>query len=330
MKKITAIHVYILLIMIFFISVVSEISFAESIFVKDGRILEGKIIKENDSTVTIVTGTTREIDRKDVLRTIYHNSYKEKKYITTADGKVYEVFIVDEDNSCYTCREKLDSNIEIKILKEDIESISKKRVVAAENVVRYAAAGNGDGNREIAGSSNDNRKEESSFVPDNGPVNGETDGFAVMAGAGVPYGMIGFQGGYYYHTSQDFTVVPYLSLSVFPLFDEENSFGFSFGSMFTYGSRHRVFLDFSILFLSDDSDYDSDNDEYIFLTSDIGYEFCANNGLVFRISVGPVYCMSEYYDEEYNDDYNEEEYVKKEDNYFAEFPVPSIAIGYKF
>jgi len=110
--------------------------YAESVFLKDGSIVEGKIVKETDDKV-IMKSIATDVNRSDIIRTVYHNNYKTKKYITKTDGTVFEVYIVDEDRTSYTCRTKLESKKEIKILKDDVESISKKRVVAVEDTNRF-------------------------------------------------------------------------------------------------------------------------------------------------------------------------------------------------
>jgi hypothetical protein len=58
-------------------------SYAESVFLKSGSIIEGKIIKEDDLSIDIrtETGEKRTIQRKEVIRTLYHTKYKERKVI---------------------------------------------------------------------------------------------------------------------------------------------------------------------------------------------------------------------------------------------------------
>jgi len=108
----------------------SGLSFGESVFLKDGNILEGKISKENDKkiTITLSTDEVKEIDRKDIIRTVYHSNYKDKRYLTKMDGTVIEVYIVDEDKTGYIYRLKLDSADEVRIAKDDVDGISKRKV----------------------------------------------------------------------------------------------------------------------------------------------------------------------------------------------------------
>jgi hypothetical protein len=108
----------------------NSLSFGESVFLKDGNILEGKISNENDKKITITFSAdeTREIERKDIIRTVYHNNYKDKRYLTKMDGTVLEVYIVDEDKTGYIYRLKLDSPDEVRIAKDDVDGISKRKI----------------------------------------------------------------------------------------------------------------------------------------------------------------------------------------------------------
>lgn len=117
-----------------FLIIITSSLFGESVLFNDGSIVEGKIVKDTDDSISLKgKAFDAVIKRKDIIRTVYHSSFKEKKFITTTDGSIHEVYIVDEDRTCYTCREKLDSNREIKILKEDVDTISKRRIVAANS-----------------------------------------------------------------------------------------------------------------------------------------------------------------------------------------------------
>lgn len=112
-------------VLLFFIS-----ANAESIFLKDGSIIDGTIISETDKAVKLKTADDKlhEIPRKDVLRILHHTDYTLKKYIYKTDNSLVEAFIVDEDKVAYTCRVVLNSAAEFKILKSEIETISKKKI----------------------------------------------------------------------------------------------------------------------------------------------------------------------------------------------------------
>ena len=100
---------------------------AESIFLKNGAIIEGKIVKDTDKTTVVKTaeGNKQTISRSDILRTIYNEDYKEKRFLNQMDGTSIEVYIVDEDDISYTYRADISSSRETVIKKSDVESISK-------------------------------------------------------------------------------------------------------------------------------------------------------------------------------------------------------------
>jgi hypothetical protein len=114
----------------------STLSFAESIFLKDGSIFEGKIIKETDKSATIDTGwgKTREILRKDVLRIIFDLEYKNKKYIYKKGGEVLEAFIVNENFETYTYRTELLSIKETIIYKLQVDFVSKIKLESSKAI----------------------------------------------------------------------------------------------------------------------------------------------------------------------------------------------------
>ncbi|NMB64109.1 MAG: hypothetical protein GYA16_04480 [Spirochaetes bacterium] len=101
--------------------------FAESVFLKDGTIIEGDIVKETDKATTVKTreGKTVTIQRKDILRMLVNESYKTKMYIMKSSKEVLGVYIVEEDNESYTYRTELQSAEEYKINKDDVLFVSK-------------------------------------------------------------------------------------------------------------------------------------------------------------------------------------------------------------
>ena len=101
-----------------------------SVFLKDGSILEGKIIsdKANVLKINLLSGKQMDIQRKDVLRILNNEEHKQKQYIYKTDGKIIEAFIVDEDSNSYTYRREYDSADEVKIAKNEINTVSKKKI----------------------------------------------------------------------------------------------------------------------------------------------------------------------------------------------------------
>lgn len=118
------------LVIFFIVLLFIPAAYAESIFLRDGSITEASVLSETDRSIRFKTaeGRVREIPRRDVIRIIHHADYKDKKYIYKTDKSLVEAFIVDEDLNFYTCRAKLDAADEFKLLKNEVETISKKKI----------------------------------------------------------------------------------------------------------------------------------------------------------------------------------------------------------
>lgn len=103
--------------------------FAESVFMKDGSIIEGTIASENDRSINLKTvkDELRKIERSKVLRILYDNAYKKRVFIKTRSGRMIEGHIVEDSAAEVTVREKLDSPAEFKIEKSDIIATSSER-----------------------------------------------------------------------------------------------------------------------------------------------------------------------------------------------------------
>jgi len=103
---------------------------AESIFLKDGSILEGKLQGENESayTVALPNGIKAEIPRSSVLRVVRGEEYKRQVYIYKKDGTELRAHIVFEDNDAYTVRKQIHNADEILVRKSDVREISAQRM----------------------------------------------------------------------------------------------------------------------------------------------------------------------------------------------------------
>ncbi len=103
---------------------------AESVFMNDGSIIEGKVIRDTDKFISIKppAGPVRDIQRKDLIRVLYSDDYKNKVYIYKLDDSMVEGYIVYEDAANYTIRENIASKNELTISKEKVNYISKKKV----------------------------------------------------------------------------------------------------------------------------------------------------------------------------------------------------------
>ncbi len=111
------------------IAVFSSTVFSESVFLKNGSIVEGVISAENDSAITLESsaGEKTTIPRSDILRILVHKRYMDRIYLTRIDGYTYEGFIVNEDNSRITLRTSPGSSEEINVPREAVETISRRK-----------------------------------------------------------------------------------------------------------------------------------------------------------------------------------------------------------
>lgn len=102
---------------------------AESVFLKDGSITEGRITRETNSIIIIRTGSGQEtIKRQNILRIIYNNEYKKIKYIYLNNGTNIKGYIVGENRNSYIIRGNLGSPNERTIAKEDINGILNRPI----------------------------------------------------------------------------------------------------------------------------------------------------------------------------------------------------------
>jgi hypothetical protein len=77
--------------------------FTESLFITDGSILEGKIVRESKHSVTIKskTGVQSTIPRSKIMRVLYNDEYKGKRFIVKMDETIVEAHIVKETRNTY-------------------------------------------------------------------------------------------------------------------------------------------------------------------------------------------------------------------------------------
>ena len=118
-----------LILLILTVFILPASLYSESIFMNDGTIIEGTINKGDDEKIQVanITGETRELQRKEIIRIIFHNRYKNKKYLTKTDGTNIEGYIVHEDNDNIIIRNVLNSSSEITISRNDIGTISDNK-----------------------------------------------------------------------------------------------------------------------------------------------------------------------------------------------------------
>ncbi len=99
----------------------------EYVFLRDGKIIEGKIIGESALTVTVRT-KDRKVEtftRGTIMRLLYTNLYMGKVHVQKRDGKNFEAYQVDEDQNTYTFRKNLHQPQEMVVNRSDVLFMSQ-------------------------------------------------------------------------------------------------------------------------------------------------------------------------------------------------------------
>ncbi len=101
---------------------------SENVFLKDGSIIKGSIVKDAATTITVKKddGKSEVISRDNILRILYTNLKMGKIHVQMRDGSNFEAFVVDEDQDTYTFRKELLSPDELKVNRSDILFISER------------------------------------------------------------------------------------------------------------------------------------------------------------------------------------------------------------
>lgn len=104
--------------------------YAEAVFLKDGSIIEGRIVKERGGTMEVRTtgNMIRKLKRSEVLRIVYEEQYRQPCKIMLMNGTLVDGYIVDEDRDRYYVRSKLTSPDEKAIDKKEVQFIERVRI----------------------------------------------------------------------------------------------------------------------------------------------------------------------------------------------------------
>ncbi len=115
------------IVFVIFIINIAVIGSAEFVFKKDGSIIKGKILSEDNSGVSFKNeaGITIRINREDVMRVLYSDLYMGKVYVRLTSGEVLEGYQVDEDNDGYIFRKDINKPAEFTILRKKIMFIAR-------------------------------------------------------------------------------------------------------------------------------------------------------------------------------------------------------------
>lgn len=119
---------------IVFLSFFSVIVFAESVFLKDGKIIECKITQDKKDAIVIQgsTGEIREIQRIDILRVLYTELKMNKIYVQKRDGKGINAYLVAEDRESYIFRTKIKEPKEFTLKRKEVLFIVEKNPTGLE------------------------------------------------------------------------------------------------------------------------------------------------------------------------------------------------------
>ncbi len=95
---------------------------AELIFLKNGSIKKGTIIRDRNISIQVKleNGSVQEINRAGILRVLYTNIYLGKRFIRLTNGESFEAYLVDEDAEHYVFRDDIDKPEEYKIKRGDV------------------------------------------------------------------------------------------------------------------------------------------------------------------------------------------------------------------
>lgn len=112
-------------------------AYSQSVFLKNGSIIEGKVIKETDQAITITTGDGNiSIPRKTIIRIVYDNEYKQRVSIILMDGRKIVGHVVEEGKHFYILRKQLISTRELKINKKKVNGILKKSDIIVKDTTK--------------------------------------------------------------------------------------------------------------------------------------------------------------------------------------------------
>jgi len=94
----------------------------EHVFLKDGTVIEGKVLGDTDKGVTLKEkdGSSRYIKNSGILRVVYWKFAAERSYIKLHSGLMVSGYKVDEDTDTITLRDELNVNREFAVKKKEI------------------------------------------------------------------------------------------------------------------------------------------------------------------------------------------------------------------
>jgi len=102
---------------------------AEHLFLKNGSIVECKILNETPEafTVRVKGGAEKVYYRNEIMRVLYTRLYLGRVYIYKTDGSILAGHIVEEDQETYTVRTNINSPAELTIQRADVSFVSREK-----------------------------------------------------------------------------------------------------------------------------------------------------------------------------------------------------------
>lgn len=100
---------------------------AEFVFLKDGSIIDGKIISDEADSITIRQKDQKinTIARTDLIRIIYTDLYMGKVFVRLTTGEVVEGYQIDEDRDNYTFRKEINKPEEFTLSRKKVMFIAR-------------------------------------------------------------------------------------------------------------------------------------------------------------------------------------------------------------
>jgi hypothetical protein len=100
----------------------------EYVFLRDGRIIQGTIVRENALSVTVQDREkkTETYTRGNIMRILYTELYMGRIHVQMNDGRGLTGFMVDEDRTTYTFRKELNDPNEFTVKREDVLFIARR------------------------------------------------------------------------------------------------------------------------------------------------------------------------------------------------------------
>jgi len=120
----------IVLFVLFFVFCASINAFAEIVYLKDGQVIRGTIISEDDLNITVKTQyQTKQIKRSQISRIMYGDRDLEEINILMNDGSIINGFLIDQDNKQVIIRKEKNNPKETVIEKTKIKQMSQKEII---------------------------------------------------------------------------------------------------------------------------------------------------------------------------------------------------------